>query len=385
MPLHNIQNIVLVLSGKGGVGKSSITTQLALSLCLAGHSVGVLDVDLTGPSIPRFLGLEDAKVKQAPGGWLPVEVHRNQILRPLNEIRENEQGQRNSESRRNGTSSNDSNMGDHFSDMSSNAEQSTQDHTVGSLHAISLGFLLPSRDSAVVWRGPKKTAMVRQFLSDVMWPDLDYLLIDTPPGTSDEHISLAETLHAQTTTKGSNTQDENTFKNGNASIDKKPNLAGALIVTTPQAVSTADVRKEINFCRKTGIPLLGVLENMAGYMCECCGEVTNVFGKGGGEVMAQEMGVRFLGAVPLDPGGWGALIEEGRRPSKTRLLANGDRLTEEERKEEEAETHTEDRARADAPAEDCSLLVDKYRSCMLYEGVMKGVASEVIRLVDEAP
>lgn len=158
----------------------------------------------------------------------------------------------------------------------------------GKLVAMSLGFLLQSRGDAVVWRGPKKTAMVRQFLTDVLWGQLDYLLIDTPPGTSDEHISLVESLHANP-----------------AAFSK---LRGAVIVTTPQAVATADVKKELNFCKKTAVEVVGVIENMAGYVCPCCGEVTNVFSKGGGEVMAKEWGVRFLGGVPID-GTWGAVSE----------------------------------------------------------------------------
>lgn len=382
MPLNDIQNIILVLSGKGGVGKSSITTQLALSLCLAGHSVGILDVDLTGPSIPRFLGLEDAKVRQAPGGWLPVEVHGAQFLRPLSRNGDDAADDK----ARNGGGMLNGQL-DHLAfatnSTHSNGTESTSGHKVGPLHAISLGFLLPSRDSAVVWRGPKKTAMVRQFLSDVKWPDLNYLLIDTPPGTSDEHISLAETLLAQTSVKASSTSHNTTHQNDSALSDKKPNLAGALIVTTPQAISTADVRKEINFCHKTGIPLLGVLENMAGYMCECCGEVTNVFGKGGGEVMAQEMEVRFLGGVPLDPGGWGALIEEGRRPRKFVATRDGGDAGEQEGAKDEAGEEIQGQGGEIRVQDDGSLLVDKYRNCMLYDVVMKGVASEVARLVSE--
>jgi len=200
MSLDKVKHIILVLSGKGGVGKSSITTQLALSLSLAGHSVGVLDVDLTGPSIPRLFGIESSKVTQAPGGWIPVPVH---SANPLSGI--------------------------------------------GELRCMSLGFLLRERGDAVVWRGPKKTAMVRQFLSDVLWGELDYLLIDTPPGTSDEHISLAETLQK------------------NAAPGQ---VKGAVVVTTPQAVATADVKKELNFCAKTGIHVIGVIENMSGFVCQ---------------------------------------------------------------------------------------------------------------------
>lgn len=247
MSLQNIKHIALVLSGKGGVGKSSATTQLALSLSLQGHSVGVLDVDLTGPSIPRFFGIENSKVTQAPGGWLPVSIHEEQVI----------------------------------------GEQK-----VGKLSCMSLGFLLANRGDAVVWRGPKKTAMVRQFLSDVQWGSLDYLLIDTPPGTSDEHISLVETLLKQATPE---------------------QLAGAVVVTTPQAISVSDVKKEINFCKKTGVKVLGVIENMAGFVCPNCSECTNVFSKGGGQAMAQEFSVQFLGSVPIDPM-FIRLIEEGKRP-----------------------------------------------------------------------
>jgi Mrp family chromosome partitioning ATPase len=137
--------------------------------------------------------------------------------------------------------------------------------------------------------------MVRQFLTDVLWGETDYLLIDTPPGTSDEHIALAEQLLAlQPQQNGQGTR-----------------LAGAVLVTTPQAISTSDVRKEINFCVKTRIPILGVIENMSGYTCPCCGEISNVFSRGGGQVMAEEMGVKFLGAVPIDVG-FGEMVEGWR-------------------------------------------------------------------------
>ncbi|KAJ9499956.1 cytosolic Fe-S cluster assembly factor cfd1 [Exophiala xenobiotica] len=273
MGLDNIKHVVLVLSGKGGVGKSSVTLQLALSLTQQGHNVGILDIDLTGPSIPRLLNLEDKKVTQAPGGWLPVKVH----------------------------DARDSQVSD------PNGEQSASASKRGSLHALSLAFLLPSRSSAVIWRGPKKTAMIRQFVSDVLWPpNTDYLLIDTPPGTSDEHIAIVEELH-----KLAAEVQPVTVSNGNGMslhIDPRPKLSGAVVVTTPQAIATADVRKELNFCVKTQIPVLGVIENMAGYMCPCCGEISNVFSKGGGEVMAKEANIPFLGSVPIDTG-FGALVE----------------------------------------------------------------------------
>ncbi|TGZ85381.1 P-loop containing nucleoside triphosphate hydrolase protein [Ascodesmis nigricans] len=231
--LPGVQHIILVLSGKGGVGKSSITTQLALSLSLSGHRVGVLDVDLTGPNIPRMFGVEAATVTQTPKGWKPVQVPGTNIS------------------------------------------------------CMSLGFLLRDRGDAVVWRGPKKTAMVRQFLTDTVWEGVEYLIVDTPPGTSDEHISLAEEM-------------------------RRFLPSGAVIVTTPQAVATADVRKEINFCRKVGIDILGVVENMSGFVCPHCTECTDVFSSGGGEKMAEEFGVAFLGAVPIDPK-FGLLIESQKQ------------------------------------------------------------------------
>ena len=307
MSLKDIKHITLVLSGKGGVGKSSVTSQLALTLSLQGHSVGVLDIDLTGPSIPRFFGIEKEKVKQAPGGWIPVPVH---------EARE----------------------------AASANGNGVDGKAVGSLRCMSLGFLLANRGDAVVWRGPKKTAMVRQFLSDVHWGPMDYLLIDTPPGTSDEHISLVETLLKQATPE---------------------QLSGAVIVTTPQAISISDVRKEINFCRKTNVAVLGVIENMAGFVCPNCSECTNVFSKGGGEVMAKEFNVPFMGSVPIDPM-FIRLIEEGRRPVYPEgTIVEGNDMT----KENEI-----------ASINDESLLVDKYTACSLcpiFDGMVKALVGRI--------
>ena len=290
MPLDNIKHIVLVLSGKGGVGKSSVTLQLALTLSQQGHNTAILDIDLTGPSIPRLLGLEDKKVTQAPGGWLPVKVHDAIEFIP-------------------------STNGVDTSTTDSNATSTRQSRTRGSLHALSLAFLLPSRSSAVIWRGPKKTAMIRQFVSDVLWPpNTDYLLIDTPPGTSDEHIAIVEELHKLAS-----------LPNGpSISVQQPttPSLAGAVIVTTPQAISVSDVRKEINFCHKTQVPIIGVVENMSGYMCPCCGEVSHIFSKGGGEIMSQEMGIRFLGSVPVDTE-FGAMIEGAKDVNGNVEATNG--------------------------------------------------------------
>lgn len=314
MSLADIKHIVLVLSGKGGVGKSSVTTQLALSLSLHGHNVGVLDVDLTGPSIPRFFGIEDAKVRQAPGGWIPVPVHDKAEAKGAN----------------GGTNG--------------AAHEVAIQH--GALHCMSLGFLLANRGDAVVWRGPKKTAMVRQFLSDVQWGGLDYLLIDTPPGTSDEHISLVETLLKES---------------------QPEQLAGAVVVTTPQAISISDVKKEINFCRKTSVRVLGVVENMAGFVCPNCSECTHVFSKGGGEVMAREFGVPFLGSVPIDPM-FIRLIEEGKRPEypEGTIIQGRDMQT---------------NGRGDSQRAGASdLLVDKYSCCSLwpiFDGIARQVAAEI--------
>ncbi|KAJ5689328.1 Cytosolic Fe-S cluster assembly factor cfd1, partial [Penicillium macrosclerotiorum] len=262
MPLDGVKNIVLVLSGKGGVGKSSVTLQLALALSLQGKSVGILDIDLTGPSIPRLVGLEDAKITQSPNGWLPVPVH-DAVSASSNSI----------------------------------SPSSSSPKARGSLRCMSLGFLLRDRGDAVIWRGPKKTAMIRQFLSDVSWGETDYLLVDTPPGTSDEHIALAEQLLTLSSTDAAVAAQSNV-----------PRLTGAVLVTTPQAVATSDVRKEANFCVKTSIPVLGVIENMSGYACPCCGEVSNLFSSGGGEVMAQQLNIPFMGRVPVDVK-FGELVE----------------------------------------------------------------------------
>ncbi|XP_052266657.1 cytosolic Fe-S cluster assembly factor NUBP2 homolog [Dreissena polymorpha] len=231
--LSTVKHVILVLSGKGGVGKSTVAAQLALGLKQAGKKVGLLDIDLCGPSVPKMFGLDGQDVHQCPEGWLPVYVDKEQRL-----------------------------------------------------GVMSIGFLIESRDDAVVWRGPKKNAMIKQFLSDVVWKDVDYLIIDTPPGTSDEHITVVEGLKAYC-----------------------PD--GAILVTTPQGVSIGDVRRELTFCRKTGVPILGIVENMSGFACPCCGEVTNIFSKGGGEALAKQAHVPFLGCIPLDPN-LAASLEEGK-------------------------------------------------------------------------
>ncbi|KAI6202856.1 Cytosolic Fe-S cluster assembly factor NUBP1-like protein [Aphelenchoides besseyi] len=216
---------ILILSGKGGVGKSSVTTNLALALAAdSERQVGVLDVDICGPSQARLFNCENESVHDSASGWSPVYVRDNVAL-------------------------------------------------------MSIAFLLESRSNAVVWRGPRKNAMIKKFLKDVDWGQLDYLLIDTPPGTSDEHISIVQLLLESST------------------------IDGAVVVTTPQEVSLLDVRKEINFCQKTGVPVLGVVENMSSFVCPCCDKATELFpaSSGGATKMCEELGLRLLAKLPHDP------------------------------------------------------------------------------------
>lgn len=217
--LCQVKHKILVLSGKGGVGKSTVAVNLAVSLSLAGKRVGLLDVDFHGPSIPKMLRLEGAHVMTEDKTLLPVEL--------------------------------------------------------GDLKVLSIGFFLQHVDDAVIWRGPMKMGAIKQFLKDADWGELDYLVIDSPPGTGDEPLSVCQLIE---------------------------DADGAVIVTTPQEVALADVRKSISFCRALKLPVLGVIENMSGFVCPKCGQVTDIFKTGGGERMAAEMGVPFLGRIPLDPG-----------------------------------------------------------------------------------
>ena len=367
------------MSGKGGVGKSSITTQLALSLSLAGHSVGILDVDLTGPSIPRLFGLETAKITQAPGGWLPVQVHPSQFLPPVPDAASDpgdDEGLGLPSELIAEKSPDETTTSNGFAKTAPPGDNDAR--KIGPLHLMSLGFLLPSRSSAVVWRGPKKTAMVRQFLTDVLWPpNLDYLLIDTPPGTSDEHISLAETL-----LKVASPAPAIMGQAGKTNGTTQPHLAGAVIITTPQAVATSDVRKELNFCTKVGIRVLGVVENMSGYVCECCGVSTNLFGKGGGKLMSQDFEVKFLGSVPVDRQ-WGVLVEEGRRPVYGSVVKNGvvERDGSEDESDDETDEEENEAAEPQTNLRDAGLLVDKYRSCSLF-GIFDLITKDLMDIVE---
>ncbi|KAK4684856.1 ATP-binding protein involved in chromosome partitioning, partial [Tremellales sp. Uapishka_1] len=232
--LSSVKNIVIVLSGKGGVGKSSSSVQLALSLLALTPTtrVGLLDLDLTGPSLPRMLGLDNpsSSVHQSSSGWVPVYVD--------------------------------------------------QERRLG---CMSIGFLLKDRGDSVVWRGPKKDGMIRQFLQEVRWGELDYLVIDTPPGTSDEHISLLTHLHPLFTPSLSH-----------------PTTPTSILITTPQTTALNDTLKSLSFTQKLSLPVLGLVENMAGYVCPCCGEISDCFGRGGGEEMARSNSIGFLGRVPID-------------------------------------------------------------------------------------
>ncbi len=217
--VKQIKHQILVLSGKGGVGKSTVAVNLAVSLALAGKKVGLLDIDIHGPSIPKILNLEGKSLQAEGDVILPVEMAEN-------------------------------------------------------LKVMSIGFLLRASNDAVIWRGPMKYQMIKKFLKDVDWGGLDFLVVDSPPGTGDEPLSIVQLLE---------------------------NADGAIIVTTPQEVALTDVRKCITFCRNLNLPVIGVLENMSGFVCPKCGERTDVFKSGGGELMAGQMDVPFLGRIPIDP------------------------------------------------------------------------------------
>ncbi|MFW6052748.1 MAG: P-loop NTPase [Desulfosalsimonas sp.] len=215
--LGRIKHKFLVMSGKGGVGKTSVSVNIALALAEKGYKVGIMDVDVHGPDVPRMLGLT---------GLLTGD---GQKLSPMK-----------------------------YSD---------------NLAVISIEGLMPDKDSAVIWRGPLKHSAINQFVSDVDWGDLDFLIVDSPPGTGDEPMSVAQTVEG----------------------------SQAIIVTTPQEVALSDVRKSINFCNKVQMSVFGLIENMSGYKCPHCGEIIDLFGTGGGEKTAEQFGLTFLGRIPFDP------------------------------------------------------------------------------------
>lgn len=216
--LAAIKNKIVVMSGKGGVGKSSTAVNLALALSREGKSVGLLDVDIHGPSIPKMLGIEKVRPRVVEKEIIPIDCN--------------------------------------------------------GLLIMSTGFLVPKQNNAIILRGPKKNLLIQQFIRDVAWGELDYLVVDCPPGTGDEPLSVLQLM-------GTGTM--------------------AVVVTTPQDVAVLDVKKSLTFCSELKMPVLGVVENMSGLVCPHCGEMVDIFKSGGGQLMAEEMNVPFLGKIPMDP------------------------------------------------------------------------------------
>ncbi len=215
----DVKHVILVLSGKGGVGKSTVSVNLASALSAHGRTVGLLDLDFHGPNIPKMLGIEGQK---------PVVLAKH--IEPV--------------------------------------------HVTGTLSVMSMAFLLKDTSTPVVWRGPMKMIAIQQFLDEVNWGTLDYLVVDLPPGTGDEALSIAQLA---------------------------PNVKGAVIVTTPQDVAVLDAVKSVKFIEKLEIPVIGIIENMSGMICPHCGDTIDLFGRGGGKKAAEDLGVPYLGAIPLDP------------------------------------------------------------------------------------
>jgi ATP-binding protein involved in chromosome partitioning len=237
--MARIKHKIIIASGKGGVGKSTVTVNLARALQMKGLQVGILDGDITGPDIPKLLGIEEAKLKQGPEGIEPAQAE--------------------------------------------------------GIKVASMALILTSCETPVVWRGPMKMAAIKQFIQDVNWGDLDFLLIDLPPGTSDEPLSVVQLI---------------------------PELAGAIIVTTPQEVALLDSSKAVNMVKAMKLPVLGIVENMSGLICPHCNEGISIFGSGGGQRMSAEMNVPFLGAIPMDPT-VSALGDRGQTFVQSGTLAGG--------------------------------------------------------------
>lgn len=216
--LSHIKHKLIVMSGKGGVGKTSTSINLAIALANKGYQVGIMDVDLHGPDVPRMLGLKGM-----------LDLSSNKKLEPMQRMK--------------------------------------------NLKVISIESLTMSKDDAIIWRGPIKYSAIKQFIGDVEWGDLDFLIIDSPPGTGDEPLTIAQTIRD----------------------------AKAIIVTTPQEVSLADVRKSISFCKTVKMEIFGMIENMSGFICPHCNEKVDIFGSGGGERTAAAASIPFLGRIPMDP------------------------------------------------------------------------------------
>ena len=217
--LSTIKHTIIVLSGKGGVGKSTVSANLAISLSKKGYHVGLLDGDLHGPSIPKILGVEDKRPEASEKGIAPVLA-------------------------------------------------------LPKLKVMSMAFLLQDRDAPVIWRGPLKMGALKQFIGEVNWGELDYLIIDLPPGTGDEPLSIAQLI---------------------------PNSNGAVVVTTPQDVALVSVRKSINFVKKMNMPVIGIIENMSGFTCPHCGKAIDIFKTGGGQKASKDFNISYLGNIPIEP------------------------------------------------------------------------------------
>ena len=217
--IQKIKHKIVIMSGKGGVGKTTIATNLAFSLSMHGAEVGLLDVDITGPNIPKMLDIEDERLMTNENGIIPITLPPH-------------------------------------------------------LKVMSMAFLLKDKDTPVIWRGPLKMQVIQQFLGDVAWGNLDYLIIDLPPGTGDEPLSIAQLI---------------------------PNSAGAIIVTTPQDVALLDSRKAVNFAKTLKMPVIGILENMSGLSCPYCKKNIELFKIGGGIKASNDLSVPFLGKIPIDP------------------------------------------------------------------------------------
>jgi Mrp family chromosome partitioning ATPase len=215
----DVKHVILVLSGKGGVGKSTVSVNLAFALAAHGYRTGLMDLDIHGPNIPKMLGVENQRLTTLGTMIEPIRV-------------------------------------------------------TGNLAVVSMGFLLPDISTPVIWRGPMKMSAISQFLSEVDWGSLDFLVVDLPPGTGDEALSI---------------------------IQLAPHVRGAVIVTTPQDVATMDALKAAKFVEKLGIPVIGIVENMSGLICPHCREEIDIFGRGGGKKIADQLGVPYLGSIPLDP------------------------------------------------------------------------------------
>jgi ATP-binding protein involved in chromosome partitioning len=221
MKMGKIKHKIAVISGKGGVGKSTVTVNLAMAFAIQGNTdkIGVLDADITGPCVPKIIGLKGERLQAGPAGIFPA-------LGPLG------------------------------------------------INVVSMDFLLPSEETPVIWRGPLKMRAIQQFLSDIVWGELEFLFIDLPPGTGDEPLSIMQLL---------------------------PEMDGVVIVTIPSEVSQIVVKKAVTFSRRLNIPIIGIVENMSGFVCPKCGEEIHIFSIGGGQKIAEDLDVPFLGSIPIDP------------------------------------------------------------------------------------